>query len=77
MLTGPAVLSDAPLTVDDWRIVHAAYYGFITVVRKVAQDAWARQDAVNHQPAPSPAPGRDGGGREGHHEQGGATDAEA
>lgn len=45
MLTGPGHLSDAPLTVEDWRIIYHAYYGFITAVRRVAQDAWKRQAA--------------------------------
>lgn len=43
-LTGPGSLTDAPLTVEDWRIIWHAYYGFITVVRKVAADAWKRHD---------------------------------
>ena len=42
-LTGPDCLSDAPLTKEDWRIIWHAYYGFITIARKVARDAYARQ----------------------------------
>lgn len=45
-LSGPNNLSDAPLTVEDWRIVHHAYMAFMATVRRVAQQAYER-----HQPA--------------------------
>lgn len=44
-LSGGVPLVDAPLTVEDWRIVHHAYVGFMTVVQRVAAEAYARQSA--------------------------------
>lgn len=49
-LSGPNNLSDAPLTADDWRIIHHAYMAFMTTVRRVAQQAYGR-----HQPAAATA----------------------
>lgn len=43
-LSGPASLNDAPLTVEDWRVVHQGYMAFMSLVRRVAADAWARED---------------------------------
>lgn len=57
-LCGGVPLVEAPLTVEDWRIIHHAYVGFMTVVRRVAADAYARQTAG---PAPEPSEGGEGG----------------
>jgi len=46
LLTGPNHLSDAPLTVEDWRIVHHAYMAFMTTVRRVAAQAYNREAAT-------------------------------
>lgn len=42
-LHGVHRLIDAPLTAEDWRIVHMAYQAFMMTVRKVASDAYERQ----------------------------------
>jgi hypothetical protein len=55
-LTEPLV--NAPLTVEDWRIIHEAYIAFMTTVRRVAAEAYARQERSDHEP---PAPASAGG----------------
>jgi hypothetical protein len=42
-LTGDGIPGEEPLTVEDWRIIHRAYFGFITIVRQVVKDARARE----------------------------------
>lgn len=41
-LIGPNPLVNAPLTVEDWRLIHMAYCAFMATVRTVAQQAYER-----------------------------------
>ena len=50
-ICGGEPLVNAPLTAEDWRIVHHAYVGFMTVVRRVAAEAYDRQDRATLAPA--------------------------
>jgi hypothetical protein len=43
-ISGAEPLVNAPLTVEDWRIVHEAYIAFMTTVRRVAAEAYARKE---------------------------------
>jgi hypothetical protein len=61
-ISGAEPLVKAPLTVEDWRIVHEAYIAFMTTVRRVAAEAYARKERSDHEP---PDPASAGGPSEG------------